>query len=301
MSAPKLETLRALSTHLPIALLMLGAWSTTPAAAWWGNGHALLAQASVQALPQEMPAYFRAAELTIAHMAYDPDVAKNRGVPLLSHGEFPEHFFDLELLEGEPYPDKRYEFIGLCHRLGVQPDKVGFAPYAIAEWTQRLAVAFAEHRRWPENEAIRAKSLVYAGFIAHYSQDLVQPLHATIHYDGRVSDAGSPHSGIHETVDATIQRMALDPGQLARAAQVVPIDGDLFVAIRRVVTESNGRVDQVYDLAADLKGDEGPTTEAGRAFILERARRATALTASLYVTAWQLSQDLRLPGWLQRQ
>ncbi|MBT3344477.1 MAG: hypothetical protein HN712_02140 [Gemmatimonadetes bacterium] len=301
MFAPNLQTLRSLSTRSAVALFLL-AWAVAqPAAAWWGSGHDLLAQASVQALPQDMPDYFRAGASTIAHMSYDPDVAKNRGTPQLSHGEFPEHFFDLELLADQPYPDKRYEFIELCHELGVAPDKVGFAPYAIAEWTQRLAVAFAEHRRWPENEAIRAKSLVYAGFLAHYSQDLVQPLHATIHYDGRVDEDGrSPHSGIHETVDASVERLKLDPAQLAREAQVIPIDGDLFEAIRSIVRQSNGLVDEVYGLATDLEGGSGPTTEAGRQFVRERAVRATAFTASLYVTAWQLSEDLRLPGWLDR-
>ena len=43
-----------------------------------------------------------------------------------------------------------------------------------------------------------------------------------------------------------------------------------------------------------------PVTERGRDFARERANRAVAFTASLYLTAWQQSENVRLPGWLER-
>ncbi len=299
MSAPNLQTLWSLSTRCLIAYWLMTAAAATQA--WWGDGHALLSRASIEALPDQMPQFFRDGGDVVAHMSLDPDLAKNSGVPLLSHGEFSEHNFDPELLKGETYPDKRYDFVKLCSRLGVAPEKVGFSPYAIAEWTQRLAVAFAEHRRWPNDQTIQQKSLIYAGFLAHYSQDLVQPLHATIHYDGRADANGKvPNSGIHETVDAALERMGVGPIQLAAGASVTSFEGNLFEAIRRQVQESNGQVTHLYDLADQFEGADGPSTEQARRFIHERGRRAAEFTASLYLTAWVTSKQLRLPGWVAR-
>src|SRR5581483_6890740 len=94
--------------------------------------------------------------------------------------EGPEHYLDSELLKDRPLPPTRYRFIALCAELNLDPSKVGLVPYAIAEGTERLAIAFAEHRKWPQNPYIQQKALVYAGRLAHYSCDLCMPLHTTI-------------------------------------------------------------------------------------------------------------------------
>jgi hypothetical protein len=279
--------------------LALGALSlgSLPAQAWWGNGHGILTQAAVLAQPQEVPAFFRNGAAQVAHMSFDPDIAKNRAAPNLYDGEFPEHFFDLELLEGAQVPDKRHDFIALCDSLGVAPDKVGYVPYAITEYTQRLMIAFAEHRKWPDQQMIQAKILVYAGILAHYAEDIAQPLHVTIYYDGRLDEGGKRQdAGIHETFDSVIERLEMQPAQLARSVTVVPFEGDLFEAVIAQAYESNGRVDRVYELADSLD----PVSEQGRDFARERANRAVAFTASLYLSAWQRSESVRLPGWLER-
>ena len=282
----------------------LAVWATLaalalapPAAAWWGDTHALMTRAAVLALPEEVPAFFRAGGEMAAHFSFDPDIAKNRGAPHVRHGEHPEHFVDIELLRGEELPDQRYEFVALCHTLGAAPEEVGFAPYAVTEYAERLAVAFAEHRKWPENEAIRVKCLVYAGFLAHYAGDLVQPLHATIHYNGRIGEDGlRTGAGIHEQVDSLIERIGLTAEELAEGVQARPVEGGLFAAVRAQVLESNGQVDRVYELAGGLD----PPSAAARDFAGERGRRAAAFTASLYLTAWRMSEGIRLPSWLKR-
>ena len=88
----------------------------------------------------------------------------------------------------------------------------------------------------------------------------------------------------------------MHPAQLAASVTVAPFEGDLFEAVISQAYESNGQVDRVYDLAGSLD----PVTEQGRDFARERANRAVAFTASLYLTAWQQSESVRLPGWLER-
>ena len=284
---------RWLYTLLLAALASLSA----PAQAWWGDGHRILTEAAVESLPDQMPGFFSAGLDMIAHCVYDADLAKSRNVPHLRDAEGPEHYLDLELLEGEELPDTRHAFLDLCARLQVSPSKVGLAPYATIEWMERLAVAFAEHRKWPDNPHIRSKCLVYAGHLAHYAQDLCQPLHVTIHFDGMVgADGSSPHSGIHEKVDALVERLELTPHDLSAGLEVSSYS-DPMREIRHILLRSHSLVPTVYSLENDLSQGQSPALEE---FARERAQAAVAVTACLYMTAWETSAQVQMPGWLKR-
>jgi hypothetical protein len=279
-------------------LVVLNMALCVPVWGWWGKGHAILTKAVMQTLPEEIPIFFRAGWPFAAHGVYDPDLFKNNATPQLDNAEFPEHFFDLELLEGHSAPLTRYEFIKLCAEVGVEPRKVGFVPYATAEWTQRLTVAFAEHRKWPDNPMIQSKCLVYAGILAHYAQDMCQPLHLTIHFDGRVgADGQKVHKGIHEQVDALIEKLKFKAEELAWDIEPAPIE-DLMGEILYRVDQGNARVEQVYELAEALKGPLYP--DEVWQFAQARSRDAIGFTASLYLTAWRDSEEIQLPDWLKR-
>jgi hypothetical protein len=284
--------------------LLLALLLTTPAAwAWWPVGHGIIARAAVLSLPPEVPAFFRAGGDQVAHTSFDPDVAKIRTTPNVSDVEGPDHFIDLELLAGKPLPGKRYEFIALCAQEKLAPEKVGLVPYSTAEWTERLAIAFAEHRRWPENAFIKSKCLIYAGFLAHYAGDLTQPLHTTIHHDGRARpDGTTPRSGIHNRVDALIQRLNLAPAELARDQKIAPVE-PLMPAITTELQQSHSLVERVYALEEQLPPTEGPISPSAEvvAFTKERARAATRFLATLYLTAWDTSRRIQLPPWLERE
>ena len=275
----------------------------SPAWSWWSGGHGIITRAAVKTLPEDMPAFFRSGERMIAHCSFDPDIAKNRGTSYVKKAEHPEHFLDLELLQGRPLPKGRYAFTQLCAELGIRPEKVGLLPYATAEWTERLAMAFAEYRKWPDNPVIQNKCMVYAGFIAHYAEDMCQPLHLTIHFDGRAKpDGSSPGTGIHEKVDGLIEYLALDPDDLARDAKIEPLD-DLMDDILKEIEAGRALIDRVYELEDRLPSLQDRDWKAAPEvtdFATERAREATRFTAALYLTAWQLSEQIRLPGWLDR-
>ena len=279
-----------------IRIALLAIALAGPAWSWWGDGHSILTRAAVRALPDDLPAFFRTGEEVIAGCVYDPDLFKGRGVPHLKDAEGPEHYFDHELVAGRELPSTRYAFIQMCLRAGVEPERVGMLPYAIAEWTEALAMAFAEYRRWPASPGIESRCLVYAGLLAHYAQDACQPLHLTIHFNGRARpDGSSPHTGIHEKVDALIERLELAPEDLAEAADVHSLDS-LMPAILAEIAEGRARVDQVYELGRDFASHD---SEEVRAFAAERARAATRFTAALYLTAWELSGRLQLPDWFR--
>ena len=145
---------------------------------WHDDEHVAVTSAAKALLPKDMPGFFvEGAPGLAAHCSLDPDVFKRRSTPQLRNAERPEHYLDYELIDKATLPKTRYEFIALCAKKGIDPSKVGLVPYAVIEWTQQLSLAFAEHRRWPDDPHIQAKCLVYAGLLSHYAADLCQPLH----------------------------------------------------------------------------------------------------------------------------
>ena len=272
--------------------------------AWHGPGHDRASRLAVSVLPKETPAFFRGGADAIAHCSLDPDTFTRPIAPPELHGaEAPEHYFDVELLAGAEIPAQRYDLITWCVKKGIHPAKIGLLPYAVTEWTQRLTVALAEHRRWPGDELIRRKCLVYAGILAHYAEDLHQPLHTTIHYDGRArKDGSSPRTGIHLKVDALLGKLPDDVEVRIDPNAVQPFE-KLFAAVAAELKASHSLVDPVYGLekqlpaAADPLGRDGPVA----AFVRERLNAAALFTARLYRTAWRDSAKVELPQWHRRK
>lgn len=268
---------------------------------WWGGGHDILTQASVRALPDEMPEFFRStnAEKMIAHCAYDPDVSKNRNMVNARIAEHGEHYFDLELIKDNPIPENRDAFIKLCAELNLEPSKVGFLPYALAEWTERLAIAFAEYRKWPDNPMIQYKCYLYAGFLGHYAQDMCQPLHLTVHFNGIVLKDGSVlHRGIHEKVDSSIEILKFKPSELVNNQSIKHVE-ELLPAITKQIQDGFSLVDRVYELVEDYEKLNAPSQELID-FTTDRSKESVRWTSSLFYTAWKLSETITLPGWLER-
>jgi len=270
---------------------------------WHDAGHQAATSLATAAAGDKMPAFFAKGAETIAHCSLDPDTfTRPIAPPELHNAEESEHYFDLELLEGCEPPATRYEFIALCAARKLDPTKVGLLPYAVTEWTQRLAVALAEHRKWPDNPHIKAKCLVYAGILSHYAEDLCNPLHTTIHYDGRArKDGTSPRTGIHLKTDALLGKVKSSSEELAKDLPVKRFER-IFPAVLAELHRSHALVEKVYRLEDDLPALADPI-EAGsevEKFAIERIRRSAAFTASLYVTAWRKSESIKIPDWHKR-
>ncbi len=284
---------RAVLPFLALACLQV------PAPAWWPGGHLVIDRAAIRALPEDMPRFFREAGDTIAAHANDPDLWKHEQLSALREGERPKHYLDLELLKDNPLPRTRGEFIRLCQRLRLHPHKAGLLPYAIQENYERLTFAFAEYRRWPKNEAVRAKILYLAGVLSHYTADAAQPLHLTVHFDGRAGDDGtSPRTGIHSKLDALPGRLKVQSGQVAGELRVTAAD-DLFARTVEVIRASHEKVEEVYQLEQLLPEAEGAVPESVddrvRRLCLERCRAGAEFTATVWYTAWIKSASIELP------
>ena len=284
-----------------LAVVVAIALLASAAVAWHGPGHVNATTLAVGGLPREVPAFFRAGASTIAENSKDPDLFRLPLFPELREQEAPEHYLDLELLAGVQPPPGRYAFVRLCAERKLDPSKVGLLPYAVTEWTQRLTIALAEHRRWPDDRDIQRKCLVYAGILAHYAQDLCNPLHTTIHYDGRPGPDGKPgKTGLHNRVDALLGRF-MPADETVRAVEPEVFD-KLMPAVLAELGRSHALVAKVLDMDKDIPAEEqaraadSPARKLGE----ERLAAAARFTASLYLTAWRQSEKLALPEWHTR-
>jgi hypothetical protein len=263
------------------------------ARAWWVKGHETITEAAAAGLPDEVPSFFRAAGKSLAHFAGDPDRWKNREARFLKSAVYPEHFLDLEDLEGNDAPPDRFMALALMHKLEKAPDKVGLLPYAIAEGYDKLAVAFYDYRQDSTNPAIPMKCLVYAGNLAHYTTDAAMPLHTTRDYDGRKEPNGKmTQRGIHAKLDGYPEKFKFTPEEVARGLEAKPVD-DVWAYVMKFIKESHTHINKAYEL--DAAGAFETPTEESRAFVMARCRAGAQFTMDLWYTAWLKSAKLPPP------
>jgi hypothetical protein len=220
-------------TPFLIAALLLAA----PAArAWDYEGHRIVNQVAVAALPADFPAFVREPANTerLAFLAGEPDRWRNApDLPLKqSGGSWGDHFCDIEQisdagLDLAKVPSFRYDFIvqfaaGRATHLEkfpmIDPAKnadhtrewPGFAPWAITEYYGRLKSGFSylkvmEELGTPEEVANAKANILYVmGVMGHYVGDCAQPLHTTVHHNGWVGDNPKDYTkwnGIHSWID----------------------------------------------------------------------------------------------------
>ncbi|WP_432797969.1 hypothetical protein [Poriferisphaera sp. WC338] len=271
--------------------------------AWHDEGHYYAAIAGTIYLPDEVPAFFKQGYKTIGHTSIDPDLIKHRKLSQLNNTEWAEHFFDSEIIGNRKLPTTRYEFYKLCEELGIEPRVAGTLPYAVTEWTQRLTMAFAEHRAYPDNIHIQAKCLIYAGILAHYTADLNMPLHTTIDYDGINNKDGKPklHKGIHAKIDSLPSKL---PYNIIFEEPLQPLAAhtDIFTFTQKQFASSYNKIKQAYALAEQYPATRDLTLQDAEviAFTKDRTRAAAWFTGSIYLSAWKNSAGIDLPSWLDR-
>jgi len=287
---------RALRRVLLAIAVALG--GTTAASAWLTAGHARVAADAVRLLPRDVPGFFRNRPQEVGQSAVDPDYWKIRDAPALGDAERPRHYLDVERLDGEPLPATRSEYLRLLAAKKLEVSQVGLLPYSIVESFEKLELCFAQWRRRAADRGVEAKCRVFAGELAHYAGDLEQPLHTTIHHDGRaLPDGESPRTGLHKKVDGLFTNARFDAAAALRgvAPRLLP---DVWQTVLVQFAQSHALVDQVYAFEAKLFAEDGGATDpAVVGFTAERYRATAELLSSLFLTAWERSKGVEVPSW----
>ena len=215
-----------------ILLSTLGAAVT--ASAWDYEGHRMVNQVALAALPADFPAFVRepANAERIAFLAGEPDRWRSVADLPIKHYNGTDHYFNLEVLEAAglsaaSVSDMRYVFatqfasgrmVNPANYADIDPAKnsdrsrewPGFAPWAITEYYGKLKSAFAylkvfEEAGTPEEIANARANIIYImGVMGHYVGDCAQPLHTTHHHNGWVGENPNGYTrwpGIHSWID----------------------------------------------------------------------------------------------------
>ena len=182
---------RIVTFVLTVLLLVNSAWP-------WGNeGHMMINRVAAEKLPCEVPAFLRHAVDQLAYLGPEPDRWREKSELALKLSQEPDHFIDLELVEGMTLPPDRYSFYRALEAKRQQtpgqpdsllPEKVGLQPYITMEVYGRLVVAFREYRHALRDhtnpEFAERNAIFYAGWLGHYVGDGANPLHTTVNYNG---------------------------------------------------------------------------------------------------------------------
>lgn len=317
--------------HLAVLTGLLLAAS---ASAWDYQGHRIVNQLGLAALPADFPAFVRepANAERIAFLAGEPDRWRNVDPWLKQVGpSWTDHFLDLEELPAAGLDPKtvssyRYDFVvAFAAGRAAHPENFrtidpaknvdhtrewpGFAPWAIAEWTQKLRSSFAYLKAFqelggtPEEIANAQADIVYTmGVLGHYVGDCAQPLHTTDKFNGWVGPNPNGYTtapGIHTRMDGGIIAQAhlnadglkgrVSPAEVLPPS--TPADGrdPVFLAAMDYIIASHEGVQTVYEMekAGLLGHDDQPATPEARTFVESRLLMGGQMLAKLWVTAWK--------------
>lgn len=204
--------------------------------AWDYEGHRVVNQLALVALPTNFPAFVKTPEARerIAFLAGEPDRWRNiNDDQSLMHATGPDHYLDVEELEDfglttDTVPTLRYDLVAkLALARAAHPDKfapidplknkdhtrelVGFAPWAITEYQGKLRSgfsylkAFQDNGGTPEEIANAQANIIYVmGVMGHFVGDCAQPLHVTKHHHGWVGpnpNGYATNSSFHGWID----------------------------------------------------------------------------------------------------
>ncbi|HVU31885.1 MAG TPA: hypothetical protein VHE61_00525 [Opitutaceae bacterium] len=218
----------------PLLLLAVLAACATVARAWDYEGHRLVNEVALSALPQDFPAFVhtRANAERIAFLAGEPDRWRNVPDLPLQQANGMNHYLDLEDipaagLDLATLPSFRYDFaVAFAAGRAAHPQNFpaideeknydhsrqwcGFLPWTVAEQFGKLRSAFSYLKVYEElgtkEEVENAeRNVVYVmGVMGHYVGDSAQPLHTTIHHHGWVGPNPEGYTtwpGIHAWID----------------------------------------------------------------------------------------------------
>lgn len=264
--------------HLLTALLLLAAFTISPAWSWGPSAHTMITEKAIGLLPAELKPFYETNSRYIVAMCTLPDDWRDTHKADIG----PQHYIDLDLLSKPPFSDLILDREAAEKRFGEKEmEKAGLLPWAIVERFDKLVKAMKEG----DSVGIVVQSAV----LAHFIGDAHVPFHTTVFYDGRTTDQKGIHFHWEEALVALmLQRESVRPREPEQVTD--PLKSAFGWCI-----DSYGYLDPIY--AAD---DKARKLDPGHAFryykslysdtrtILEgRLASASEATAGIYMAAWK--------------
>ena len=302
---------------LTLALAVAASLSAAGRADAWGDtGHRMIGVLGAQALPSDLPAFLRTAQIAddIGELAREPDRWRGSG-RVHDNMRDPAHFVDVDdsgrVLGGpalDALPATRADYETALRAVGADSTKAGWLPYAIIDGWQQLTKDFAywradeagerlekdpAHRAWLAADRLRRERQIVLdlGTWAHYVGDATQPMHVSVHYNGwgdHPNPQGFTTERIHVPFEGPFVRMHVTM-EMVRAdmAPYRPCTAGIERCTAGYLGETFRTLVPFYEMekAGGLKGDH----PAGAAFAARRIAAAASELRDLVVDAWNAS------------
>jgi hypothetical protein len=260
---------------------------------------------AAEKLPVDVPVFLRNASELLAYLGPEPDRWREKTELALKAAQEPDHFIDLERVDGMTLPPDRYTYYRALYEKReatpgkpdyLLPEKVGLQPYIVMEIYERLIVAFREYRhaiRDRRNPAFaESNAIFYAGWLGHYVADGSNPLHTTIQYNGWTGANPNNYTTantIHWKMEGQFVAANLADLKFANLVSAEPQPlRDPFQDYLAYLRDSNGLVEKCYQL--DKQGGfDGAGTAQSREFIEQRLAAGAQMLRNMWYTAWLTS------------
>jgi hypothetical protein len=257
-----------------VLITWLAAFLTSRAFGWGASGHSFLTQNSVGHLPASLQSFVNRYFTTISTYATNEPPG--------------QHYIDIdvypEFLAGQMPRDLNvlYATYGASY-----VNSNGISPWVIANYRATLT----SQMRTAASDADYLALAQTAGEMAHYIEDINQPLHTTYNYDGQYTG----NSGIHSRYETTMVNRNFAGLSINPAPQnCVYVTNTVDWVLDTIETRTWGYVDDI--MAADTLAKTFGTTSSNAyynslwsstgAFTHSQFQLATEMVASAWYSAW---------------
>lgn len=287
-----------------IAAVAIGAFalSATSLDAWGSSGHKMIGLAAAQALPADMPAFFRDAAAQLSYLNPEPDRWRDRAErdrdPALDGGTAAEHFMDMEMvpadrLSGVLAAPDRFAFADSLRALGLDAKTVGIVPFSILELSQTIRVEFTLWRAATDDatkKAIEARIINDAGILGHFVADASNPLHASVHYNGWTGPNPNGYAvdkRTHSRFESIYVDNKITIGDFAPLIpkEVKPITNFRSATIAYLI-DSQAHVEELYQIDKAAAFGAETTAPENKRFTAERLAAGARMLRDIWYSAY---------------
>lgn len=280
--------------------LLLGTPSSLDA--WGDHGHRMIGLVAAEKLPDDMPPFFRQSAERLSYLNPEPDRWKNRDEirqdAALVGGTSPDHYINMDLMTSEQQrsmlraPD-RLAFADSVRRAGFAPSAMGFLPFTMLEYAQKLRNDFRMWRIAPDSTVrswIEQRIIEDAGILGHFVADASNPHHVTRHHNGWVGDnprGYTTDNRFHSRFESQYVQAHIKAADVRAVATAAP---QVYPALRDAIVNylqaSHAQLEPLYVLDGKSPFTAETTTPEQKAFAVARLAAGAQMLRDVWYTAW---------------
>jgi hypothetical protein len=296
-----------------------GAWS------WGPDGHRMIGELAVKALPADLPAFLHTPEAAAEAGYLGPEADRERGAgEAFDSDRSPAHFVDvsddLTILGGpslKALPPTREAYDTAMRAVGSSQYKAGYLPYSIIEGYELMTKDFAywrvdmagekfakadAARAWYAHDRVEREKIAIhdLGYWSHFVADGSMPLHASVHYNGWgkfPNPEGFTDAHVHVPWENTYVHDNITEREV-EAAMAAVHECACTIAMRTSDYLASDQAEVVSFYRLEKQGAFAKPTPEGKAFTAKRLAAGAAELRDMIVEAWRASdnQTVGYPG-----